>query len=145
LTCRQLLADIDRGKARVWALTNAYEIHASRVLATLNLRDQIDEIIFCDYTTKGFACKPEPEFYQLAMERAGLTDPKKCLFVDDSLLNCRAAKQLGWGHVVWFCEGGTAKVSMHGPALEDARKAEGVDAVIFSILELRDVWSFVYK
>ncbi|KAH7105406.1 pyrimidine 5-nucleotidase [Auriculariales sp. MPI-PUGE-AT-0066] len=142
---RKLLEDIDRSKARVWALTNAYSIHANRVLNILNLRDLVEDIVFCDYTMSPFPCKPELEFYQEAMQRAGVTDPSRCLFVDDSLLNCRAAKQLGWGHVVWFCEDGTAKISMHGPAVEDPRKVEGVDAVVFSILELRDIWSFVFK
>ncbi|KZW03768.1 pyrimidine 5-nucleotidase [Exidia glandulosa HHB12029] len=141
---RKLLQDIDRSKARVWALTNAYITHASRVLDILNLRDQIEEIIYCDYSNPTFSCKPEPEFFTEAMKKAGVTDNSRCLFIDDSLPNCRAAKKLGWHHVVWFCEDGRAGAHMHAAPMENPKAAEGVDAVISSLEELRDVWSFIF-
>jgi pyrimidine and pyridine-specific 5'-nucleotidase len=82
---RQLLEDIDRSRCRVWALTNAYRTvrplprdawpkqqvrsngiwqHAERVLQILNLRDQIEGVVFCDYQDDDFMCKPEPAFYR---------------------------------------------------------------------------------
>ncbi|THH32936.1 hypothetical protein EUX98_g1271 [Antrodiella citrinella] len=61
---RQLLQDIDRSKARVWALTNAYRSHAQRVLSILGVEDQIEGLVYCDYSMPNFACKPEPEFFQ---------------------------------------------------------------------------------
>jgi len=60
---RQLLQDIDRTKSTVWGLTNAYSTHARRVLRILQLEDQIEGLVFCDYAQHDFACKPEPEFY----------------------------------------------------------------------------------
>ncbi|KAJ7638912.1 HAD-like domain-containing protein [Roridomyces roridus] len=66
---RKLLQDIDRSKIR---------LHAERVLRILNLDDQIEGLIFCDYTQPNFSCKPDPEFYHQAMEKAGVTDPSTC-------------------------------------------------------------------
>ncbi|KAJ3521105.1 hypothetical protein NM688_g9063 [Phlebia brevispora] len=107
---RRLLQDIDRGKARVWALTNAYRTHAKRVLQILGVEDQMEGVVFCDYSDPKFCCKPEPEFYDIAMRKAGITDPKKCLFVDDSRNNVAAALKLGWGRAVHFCERGMETV-----------------------------------
>lgn len=77
----KLFEDIDRSKAQVWALTNAYEPvrniilstgfsdafskHARRVLKILKLDNLIDGLVYCDYTMDDFSCKPEPEFYQM--------------------------------------------------------------------------------
>lgn len=81
---RKLLEDIDRTKARVWALTNAYRNvcsfffnsshlllclylnqHAERVLRILKLDDLIEGLVYSDYLTQDFLCKPEPGFYQM--------------------------------------------------------------------------------
>ncbi|KAF8351376.1 Haloacid dehalogenase-like hydrolase-domain-containing protein, partial [Amanita rubescens] len=102
----KLFEDIDRTKARVWALTNAYKPHAQRVLRILQLENLIDGLVYCDYEIKDFACKPEPEYYELAMQQAGVTDPSKCYFVDDSIRNVVAARSQGWGHCVHFYEKG---------------------------------------
>ena len=78
---RKLFQDIDRSKARVWALTNAYKPvnivsidegsnspalsqHAERVLRILDLEDQIDGLVYCNYNEPDFVCKPEPEYYR---------------------------------------------------------------------------------
>lgn len=93
--------------------------HAHRVLKLLELDQYVEGVIYCDYAAQDFACKPEPEFYTAvsaydgafdrnshtdtvslfpyqAMKCIGLSDPSKCYFVDDSALNIRAAKDLGW-------------------------------------------------
>ena len=44
--------------------------------------------------------KPEPEIYELTLERIGLTAPE-CVFVDDIEVNCDAARELGM-HAVHF-------------------------------------------
>lgn len=38
--------------------------HAERVLKILNLRDLMEGVIYCDYASEQFTCKPEPEYYQ---------------------------------------------------------------------------------
>lgn len=39
--------------------------HAERVLKIMELRDQIEGIVFCDYADKNedLICKPQPAFY----------------------------------------------------------------------------------
>ena len=39
--------------------------------------------------------KPEPEIYDLTLERLGGVPPETCLFVDDIDVNCDAARALG--------------------------------------------------
>jgi putative hydrolase of the HAD superfamily len=45
--------------------------------------------------------KPEPEIYQLTLERLGSVEPDCCLFVDDNELNVEAARELGM-HAILF-------------------------------------------
>jgi len=132
---RNLLKDFDPVVSRLWGLTNAYTDHAERVLNILNLRDLMEGVIYCDYASEHFTCKPEPEYYQQAMQRVQLTDPSKCLFIDDNLANVQGAKALGWGSCVYFWE--------HKP--EDAAPIEGVDAIISDLEELRTIWAFAFK
>ena len=40
------------------------------------------------------SAKPEPEIYLEALKRAG-SQPEKCLFVDDLLVNIETAKEMG--------------------------------------------------
>ncbi|KAJ1308480.1 hypothetical protein OPQ81_004184 [Rhizoctonia solani] len=95
---RKLLEDIDLSKARIWALTNAYKTHAQRVLKVLDLEDLFEGVVFCDYTAKDFACKPERRFYNEALAFAQTT-AEKSYFVDDNFGNVRGAK---WGHTAFL-------------------------------------------
>lgn len=101
---QRLLADLDRTKVRVWALTNAYKTHAVRCLRLLGLDDFIEGIIYCDYADRNFACKPERHYYEAALDVVGMHDPARIYFVDDSRLNISAARDLGWGSCVLFDE-----------------------------------------
>ncbi|KAM6495806.1 pyrimidine 5-nucleotidase [Amanita muscaria] len=144
----KLFEDIDRNKARVWALTNAYKPHAERVLRILGLERLIDGLFYCDYQVKDFACKPEPEYYQQAMQRAGVSDPSKCYFVDDSLKNVMGAHALGWSHCVHFCEKGHEM--MEGGKLKtlvsngSATATNAIDE-ISDLQQLREVWPEIFK
>ncbi|GJJ07404.1 hypothetical protein Clacol_001606 [Clathrus columnatus] len=138
---RRLLLDIDRTKARVWALTNAYITHARRVLHILKLDDLIEDIVYCDYSTKDFVCKPEIEYYTQALEKANVQDPSKCFFVDDNLQNVRAAKRVGWGSCVHYRE---PKETDSTP-INQIETHEGVDATIESLEELRVIWPHIFK
>ncbi|KAI8819855.1 Haloacid dehalogenase-like hydrolase-domain-containing protein [Fimicolochytrium jonesii] len=79
-----------------WAFTNAYEVHAGRVLKALGIEDQFAGLTFCDYATPNFPCKPEEVYYEQVMQAAGVTDPSKCYLVDDAAANIDMAKKLGW-------------------------------------------------
>jgi putative hydrolase of the HAD superfamily len=43
--------------------------------------------------------KPEPEIYELTLERLGGVPPESCLFIDDTDVNCEAAAKLGMAAV----------------------------------------------
>ncbi|KAJ7665522.1 pyrimidine 5-nucleotidase [Mycena rosella] len=146
---RKLLQDVDRSKASVWALTNAYENHAKRVLRILDVEDLIDGLIFCDYKQANFACKPEAKFYHDALTKVQVSDPSKCYFVDDNWLNVKAARDLGWGRVAHFretglvhVEGGQAK-EIGGSDRKDSEQ-KGLD-VITDLEQLRTIWAEVFK
>ncbi|KAJ7068368.1 pyrimidine 5-nucleotidase [Mycena amicta] len=141
---RSLLEDINRDKAQVWALTNAYRFHAERVLRILKVDDLIDGIIFCDYQQPNFACKPDAEYYHQALAKAQV-DPFDCYFVDDSRPNVKAARALGWGHVAHFCERGL--IHSEGGKLKEITEVEvleGID-VIEDLEELRTIWPEVFN
>ncbi|KAF8812527.1 pyrimidine 5-nucleotidase [Phlegmacium glaucopus] len=145
---RKLLEDIDRSKARVWALTNAYRNHAERVLRILKLDDLIEGLVYCDYLVEDFLCKPEPEFYQMAMKKANVSDPSKCYFIDDNRKNVDAAREQGWSHCVHFCEKGLE--TMEGgwiKEIDDAREPDSVDNDVIDVTtlgELRKVWPEIF-
>jgi len=60
----------------------------------------VDEI-FDVVVDSGFVgCrKPEPEIYELTLERLGGVAPERCLFIDDTDVNCEAAVKLGMAAV----------------------------------------------
>ncbi|MFC2042859.1 pyrimidine 5'-nucleotidase [Chloroflexota bacterium] len=78
---------------RCWIFTNADSDHAKRVLTILGLVDCFIGII--DVKAMDFACKPEAEAYRRALYLAGNPVPEKCVHIDDSSLNLRAAQDLG--------------------------------------------------
>ncbi|XP_006460266.1 hypothetical protein AGABI2DRAFT_192019 [Agaricus bisporus var. bisporus H97] len=148
---RKLFEDIDRSKARVWALTNAYKPHAERVLNILKLNDLVDGLVFCDYTIPEFSCKPEAAYYKMAMKQANVTDPSKCYFVDDNRGNIDGALAQGWGKCVHFCEKGLE--SMEGGITKqigdeplDPTKANSNSIVeVSNLMQLREIWSEIFR
>ena len=95
-TLRKLLLDIDRTNVRLWLFTNAYITHGKRVVKLLGIEDLFEGITYCDYGAERLLCKPAKDMFTKAMRDAGVTDLGDCYFVDDSALNARAAKALGW-------------------------------------------------
>ncbi|GMG40059.1 unnamed protein product [Ambrosiozyma monospora] len=89
---------------RLWLFTNAYKNHALRVIRLVGLGDLFDGITFCDYAHFPLTCKPMKGSFDLALEQAGVSDPKNAIFVDDSGLNVKAAKNFGWGKVIQYIE-----------------------------------------
>jgi putative hydrolase of the HAD superfamily len=81
----------DRG-LRMALLTNnvrEWEPHWRSMLPV----DEIFEVV----VDSGFVGmrKPEPEIYELTLERLGNVTPPESLFIDDSDVNCEAAAELG--------------------------------------------------
>lgn len=147
-TLQRLLSDIDTSKVRLWALTNAYVVHATRVLKLVGVADFFEGVVSCDYAAKHFACKPEAQFFHEALAHVRVTDPSRVYFVDDSALNVKGAHALGWAHVVLFDEDGGAsdpdQPNGGAAALGQWRDAPGVN-VVHDLNELRTVWKDVFK
>jgi pyrimidine and pyridine-specific 5'-nucleotidase len=80
-----------------------------------------------------------------ALEKAQVTDPTKCYFIDDSRANVEAARKANWGHCVHFVEQGLeategGKVKKIG---SDHSRMPGIQ-VIDKLEQLRDVWSEIF-
>ena len=95
---RRLLESFDRERVKLWLFTNAYKTHGERVVRLLGVRDLFEGITYCDYGAHidSFECKPHPGMFSKAEREAGSEAANGCYFVDDSALNCRAARDRGW-------------------------------------------------
>ena len=84
-----------------------------------------------------------------ALQKAKITDPSKCLFVDDNRTNIDAAKALGWGRCVHFSENGLT--SMEGGKLkiigeeQDQGEIDNGVVAISDLEELRDIWPDIFN
>ncbi len=74
--------------------TNADAPHALRVMNALGITDCFEKTI--DILTLFPHCKPLPEAYHIALECAGEKDASRCAFLDDSVSNLAAARQIGF-------------------------------------------------
>ncbi len=134
----------------------------------MELRDQIEGVVFCDYEEKSedFVCKPEPAFYRKvrffvlytscirlmaftgqAMDQAGVQDPTRCLFVDDSLTNVESARHVGWIRSVHFRERDPKDVEaqcVNHTARDQDKSPKDRIPVISDLQQLREVWSDVF-
>ncbi|OAV88596.1 hypothetical protein PTTG_01516 [Puccinia triticina 1-1 BBBD Race 1] len=136
---RQLLLDIDRSKARVWCITNAYKTHALRVLKIMDLSDLFEGVVSCDYTNPNFHCKPEKEYYQEAVARSlaqesnptnlERADFSNHLLVDDALINILGASKVGFGSSVHFDEDSDALTGPSSVKSEDGTQFERITAL----------------
>ena len=101
--------------------TNASQAHASRILQHLEIEELFDQII--DIVALEFHNKPEPESYRRAIALAGISDPIKCVMVDDREENLLPANKLGMTTVLVGSEGAS----------------DQIDYTLSSISELLDV------
>ncbi|CDK29305.1 unnamed protein product [Kuraishia capsulata CBS 1993] len=120
---------------KLWLFTNAYKNHGMRVVRLLGLGDVFDGMTFCDYSEFPLTCKPMEAMFAKALKDAGCKDKQHAYFVDDSGLNVRAAKKLGWGKVIQFVERDEDLPDLIG---EDDKEREGI-YVIRNILDIEKV------
>lgn len=86
----RMLSSIPQPK---WIFTNASRDHALRVLSTLQVDPIFQGII--DILDIAPYCKPMPEAFHLALEKAGVTEAGSCILVDDTPRNLTTGRQLG--------------------------------------------------
>ena len=102
----KLLQGVDKRKCKLWLFTNAHITHAQRVVRLLGVEEFFEGMTYCDYSQQPLIAKPHVEMFEKAEREAGLTFAEgkggegqrhaRCFFVDDSALNCKAAKERGW-------------------------------------------------
>jgi len=88
-----LRAVIESYPQRKVIFTNADTGHAVRVLNALGFQDLFEQII--DIRSIKPWCKPQTEAFSKAMELAGISDPSRCVMIDDALRNLVTAHDLG--------------------------------------------------
>ena len=88
---RELLAQL-RPHYRLAALSNSNELHWERNANELRI---IELFEFAISSHQVGVCKPNPEIFKLAIERARVSSPQAIVFFDDLAANVDAAKSAG--------------------------------------------------
>ncbi|KAI2499264.1 haloacid dehalogenase-like hydrolase [Fragilaria crotonensis] len=94
---RQLLLDMDPTIPK-YIFTASVREHAERCLKALGIDDLFVDII--DVKSCNLETKHSPSSFQAAMRIAGVTNPEACVFLDDSVRNICAARQVGWRSIL---------------------------------------------
>jgi putative hydrolase of the HAD superfamily len=92
----ELMRDLKRRRYRMALLTNNVREWEPLWRSMLPV-DEIFELIV-DSAFVGMR-KPEREIYELTVERLGGVTPADCIFIDDTDVNCDAARELGMSAV----------------------------------------------
>lgn len=88
---RELLEQL-RARYRLAALSNSNELHWERNTHELRI---IELFEFAISSHEVGLCKPDPQIYQIALERAKVSSPGAIVFFDDLAANVEAAKSVG--------------------------------------------------
>jgi len=83
--------------------TNADVAHAQRILKALILDDCFEAII--DVNAVAPYCKPMPDAFRIAMERADESDPTRCVMIDDLPRTTLAAREIGFFSILYGQDG----------------------------------------
>lgn len=94
---RQMLLQLPLRRA---VLTNSDVQHATRVLTHVNLLDCFERIV--DIRALNFINKPNPQAYRAALEMLGVS-ADETIFVEDTPVNTKPAKQLGMKTILVDC------------------------------------------
>lgn len=88
---KELLEQL-RSRYRLAALSNSNELHWERNTRELRL---IELFEFAISSHQVGLCKPDPEIFKIAIERAKVSSPDAIVFFDDLAANVEAAKAAG--------------------------------------------------
>jgi putative hydrolase of the HAD superfamily/pyrimidine and pyridine-specific 5'-nucleotidase len=124
---RAMLQSLDPSIPR-WVFTASIEPHARRCLELLGVSDLFEGVI--DVRAVDWVTKHDADAYHAAMKIANVTDPNRCLFLDDSTSNMRAAKKVGWRTVL---------VGEYGRDCGGKIECADADVTVGRVHELRDI------
>ena len=88
---RELLEKL-RHRYRLAALSNSNELHWERNTNELRILELFE---FAISSHEIGLCKPDPQIYKVALERAKVSSPDAIVFFDDLAANVNAAKSVG--------------------------------------------------
>jgi glucose-1-phosphatase len=88
---RELLEEL-RKRYRLGALSNSNELHWARNTNELKI---IELFEFAISSHQVGLCKPHPDIYKVAIDRARVSSPEAIVFFDDLAANVEAAKSAG--------------------------------------------------
>ncbi len=111
---RQMLEKISATKI---IFTNASTAHASRILKHLEIEELFDQVI--DIVALDFHNKPQPESYRRAITLAGISDPIKCVMVDDREENLLPANKLHMTTVLVGSDGASDQIDYTLSSISD--------------------------
>lgn len=94
---RQMILSIDPSIPK-YIFTASVRHHAERCLKALGIDDLFIDII--DVKSCNLATKHSKEAFEAAMQVAGVDEPECCLFLDDSIKNIAAARNIGWRSIL---------------------------------------------
>lgn len=98
----EVLGELKRAGVPVHIISNFNHEKFEQTCALFPFLNSCDERVVSGY--EGIV-KPEPEIFELLLERRGL-EAHRAVFIDDMEANLATARQLGF-HTVHFCEGKT--------------------------------------
>lgn len=80
------------------------------------------------------------------MDKAGVNDPARCLFVDDNFGNVKAARSVGWTRSVHFREHEHEAIEAYVTHTDKDQKAIAKDKtpIINNLQQLRELWSDIF-
>jgi pyrimidine 5'-nucleotidase len=94
---REIMSALDPSIPK-YIFTASVSDHARRCIAALGIEDFFLDIIDCKVC--GLETKHSRHSFEIAMKIAGVSDPERCLFLDDSLTNLRTAREIGWRSIL---------------------------------------------
>ena len=80
------------------------------------------------------------------MDKAGVNDPTRCLFVDDNLGNVKAARSVGWIRSVHFQEHTPETIERRVTHTDKDQEKITKDGIprINNLQQLRELWSDIF-
>lgn len=95
---RELLLKIDPSIPK-YIFTASVSHHAVRCLRALGIEDIFENVVI-DVKECGLETKHSRHSFDAAMRIAQVNDPEACVFLDDSVTNIKAAREIGWRSVL---------------------------------------------
>ena len=111
-----------------WIFTASSREHARRCMKRVGVDDLFEGIIDCREVD--LVTKHDPSSFKAAMKRANVTDPSRCMLLDDSVQNIRAAKEIGWK---------TCLVGLYERDTDKRIECPEADFSVDRLIELRNV------